>query len=67
MKKYLVTIYTRSNACLNPNKELFQHILKAKTAKHAKLDTWYYFDAWFNNLWYSRHDVRIEAKLFTAE
>lgn len=48
MKKYLVTIYTRSNACLNPNKELFQHILKAKTAKHAKLDTWYYFDAWFN-------------------
>ena len=67
MKTYLVTIYTRSNACISPNKEIFKHMLEAKTAKQAKLRTWYYFDAWFNSAGYSRHDLRIEAKPFTAE
>lgn len=67
MKKYLVTIYTRSNACISPNKVVFQHIAEAKTAKQAKLRTWYYFIAWYNSTGYSRHDLRIEAKLFTAE
>lgn len=67
MKKYLVTIYTRSNACINPNKEVFQQIFEAKTAKSAKINAWHYVDAWFNSLSYSRHDLRIEAKQFTAE
>ena len=67
MKTYLVTIYTRSNACISPNKVIFQHIVEAETAKQAKLHTWQYFDAWFNSTGYSRHDLRIEAKPFTAE
>ena len=67
MKHYTVTIYTRSNACISPNKVVFQHTVGAKTAKKAKLYTWQYFDAWFNSLSYSRHDLRIEAKPFTAE
>ena len=67
MKKYTVTIYTRSNACISPNKEVFKHMLEAKTAKQAKLYTWQYFDAWFNTIGYSRHDLRIEAKPCTAE
>ena len=67
MKQYTVTIYTRSNACINPNKEVFQRTFEAKTAKQAKLYAWQYFDAWFNSLSYSRHDLRIEVKPFTAE
>ena len=67
MKTYTVTIYTRSNACINPNKEVFKHTLEAKTAKQAKLYTWHYVDAWFNAIGYSRHDLRIEAESFTAE
>lgn len=67
MKQYTVTIYTRSNACISPNKEVFKRITKAKTAKQAKLFTWQYFDAWFNSLSYSRHDLRIEVKQYTAE
>ena len=46
MKTYTVTIYTRSNACISPNKVIFQHIVEAKTAKQAKLYAWQYFDAW---------------------
>ena len=64
MKKYLVTIYTRSNACINPSKLIFYNIVEAKTAKQAKLYTWQYFDAWFNSMGYSRHDLRIEAKQY---
>ena len=67
MKTYSVTIYTRSNACINPNKEVFQRTFEAKTAKQAKLYAWQYFDAWFNSAEYSRHDLRIEAEPFTAE
>lgn len=67
MKIYLVTIYTRSNACINPNKVVIQYTTEAKTAKQAKLNAWYYFDAWYNSARYSRHDFRIEAKPFTAE
>ena len=67
MKTYTVTIYTRSNACISPSKVVFQHIVEAKTAKQAKLHTWQYFDAWFNSTVYSRNDLRIEAKSFTAE
>lgn len=67
MKKYLVTIYTRSNACISPNKVVFQHTADAKTAKQAKLYTWLYFNEWINTIGYSRHDLRIEAKPFTAE
>ena len=67
MKNYLVTIYTRSNACISPNKFVFKHTVEAETAKQAKLYTWYYFDAWFNSTEYSRHDLRIEAKSFKAE
>ena len=67
MKYYKVTIYTRSNACINPNKLVFQDTAKSKTAKQAKLNTWYYFDAWLNSAGYSRHDLRIEAKPFIAE
>ncbi len=67
MKTYTVTIYTRSNACISPNKVVFQHTVEAKTAKEAKLYTWQYFDAWFNSSGYSRHDMRIEAKQHTAE
>ena len=67
MKKYSVTIYTRSNACISPNKVIFQHIVESKTAKQAKLHTWHYFDAWYNSTGYSRHDLRIEAKQCTAE
>ena len=66
-KYYTVTIYTRSNACISPGKVIFQHIVEAKTAKQAKLYTWYYFNAWFNSAEYSRHDLRIEAKPCTAE
>ena len=67
MKTYFVTIYTRSNACISPNKVIFQHIVESKTAKQAKLHTWQYFDAWYNSTGYSRHDLRIEAKQCTAE
>ena len=67
MKTYSVTIYTRSNACISPNKEVFKRTLEAKTAKQAKLYTWYAFNAWYNNTGYSRRDLRIEAKPFTAE
>ena len=67
MKYYTVTIYTRSNACISPNKEVFKRMTKAETAKQAKLYTWYYFNAWFNSAEYSRHDLRIEAKSFKAE
>ena len=67
MKKYTVTLYTRSNACISPNKAVFQHIVEGKTAKQAKLYTWQYFNAWFNSAEYSRHDLRIEAKQYTAE
>ena len=67
MKYYSVTIYTRSNACVNPNKVIFQHYFEAKTANSAKINAWHYFNEWFNSLSYSRHDLRIEAKLFTAE
>ena len=67
MKKYTVTIYTRSNACINPNKEIFQQIFEARSAKSAKINAWHYVDAWFNAIGYSRHDLRIEAKPFTAE
>ena len=67
MKKYTVTIYTRSNACINPDKVIFQHIVESETAKQAKLYTWYYFNAWFNSTKYSRNDLRIEAKQYTAE
>ena len=62
MKKYLVTLYTRSNACINPNKVVFQHIVEAKSAKQVKLYAWYHFNAWYNSANYSRHDVRIEVK-----
>ena len=67
MKKYAVTIYTRSNACISPNKEVFQRTLAAKTAKQATLYTWQIFDTWYNSAHYSRHDLRIEAKQHTAE
>lgn len=67
MKTYSVTIYTRSNACINPNKEVFKYMLEAETAKQARLYTWYYFNALFNGIGYSRHDLRIESKPFTAE
>ena len=67
MKTYLVTIYTRSNACTSPNKFVFQYTEEAKTAKQAKLYTWHYFNAWYNRTGYSRHDLRIEAKPYTAE
>ena len=67
MKYYTVTIYTRSNACISPNKEVFKCMTKAKTAKLAKLYTWCYFNVWFNSAEYSRHDLRIEAKSFKAE
>lgn len=67
MKNYAVTIYTRSNACISPNKVVFQHTVEAETAKQAMLYTWYYFNAWFNSTDYSRHDLRIEAKPCTAE
>lgn len=67
MEKYLVTIYTRSNACINPNKEVFQRIFEAKTAKGAKISAWHCFYTWFNDTGYSRHDLRIESKSFKAE
>lgn len=67
MKIYIVTIYTRSNACVNPNKAIFHQAFKVRTAKQAKLYTWQYFNAWFNSLSYSRHDLRIEAKQYIAE
>ena len=67
MKKYLVTIYTRSNACINPNKELFQQIFEAETAKGAKISAWHLLYTWFNSEGYSRNDLRIEVKPFTAE
>ena len=67
MKNYTVTIYTRSNACISPDKIVFQHIVEAKTAKLAKLYVWYYFNSWYNSTGYSRHDLRIEAKPCTAE
>lgn len=67
MKKYSVALYTRSNACISPNKAVFHHIVDAKSAKLAKLYTWCYFIAWFDSINYSRHDFRIEAKPCTAE
>ena len=67
MKYYLVTIYTRSNACISPNKVVFKHTAEAKTVNQAKLRAWHFFDAWYNSARYSRHDLRIEAKSFKAE
>ena len=67
MKYYTVTIYTRSNACVSPNKIVSQQVFEAKTAKSAKINAWYYFNAWYNSIGYSRHDLRIEAKSFKAE
>ena len=67
MKYYTVTIYTRSNACINPNKVVFQQVFEAKTAKSAKINAWHFFDTWYNSASYSRHDFRIEAKPCTAE
>ena len=67
MKTYTVTIYTRSNACINPGKVIFQHIVEVETAKQAKLYTWCYFSAWFDSINFSRYDFRIEAKPCTAE
>ena len=67
MKKYTATIYTRSNACINPDKVVFQRTFEAKTAKQAKLYAWQYFDTWFNSAEYSRHDLRIEAIQSPAE
>ena len=67
MKTYTVTIYTRSNACINPNKIVFKRIFEAKTAKSAKINVWHYVGDWCNALGYSRHDLRIEAKPYTAE
>ena len=67
MKHYTVTIYTRSNACVNPNKAVFHQAFKAKTAKEAKLYTWQCFNAWYNSAEYSRHDLRIEAEQCPAE
>ena len=67
MKKYSVTIYTRSNACVSPNKIVSQQVFEAKTAKSAKINAWHFFDAWYNSTGYSRHDLRIEAKPCTAE
>lgn len=67
MKKYLVTIYTRSNACISPNKIVFQHIVEGKSAKQLKQYAWYNFNAWYNSTGYSRHDLRIEVKQYTAE
>ena len=66
-KYYTVTIYTRSNACISPNKFVFKHTVEAKTAKQAKLYAWQYFDAWYNSTGYSRHELRIEAIQCTAE
>ena len=66
MKKYSVALYTRSNACISPNKAVFHHIIDAKSAKQAMLYAWYYFNAWYNSADYSRHDVRIEVKPFNA-
>ena len=67
MKTYSVLIYTRSNACISPNKFVFHHTVEAKTAKQAKLYAWQYFDTWFNSAEYSRHDLRIEAIQSPAE
>lgn len=67
MKKYTVTVYTRSNACISPGKAVFQHIVEGKSAKQVKQYAWYYFNAWYNSTGYSRHDLRIEAKQYTAE
>ena len=67
MKKYTVTLYIRSNACISPNKAVFQHIVEGKSAKQVKRYAWYNFNAWYNSAEYSRHDLRIEAKPFTAE
>ena len=67
MKNYTVTIYTRSNACVSPNKIVSQQVFESETAKQAKLYAWQYFDAWYNSTGYSRHDLRIEAKSFKAE
>lgn len=67
MKTYIVTIFTRSNSCISPNKFLFSDILPATTIKNAKIDAWHIFDFWHNDMNLSRHDVRIEAKQFTAE
>lgn len=61
MKKYTVTIYTRSNEVV------FQHIVEAKTAEQAKLYAWQYFDTLFSSLRYFRNNFRIEAEPFTAE
>ena len=67
MKTYKVTLYIRSNACISPNKAVFQHIVKGKSAKQVKQYAWYYFNAWYNTIGYSRHDVRIEAAPLEAE
>lgn len=67
MKIYIVTIYTRSNACIGPKKVVFQHIVEGKSAKQVKLYAWDYFNAWYNSTGYSRHDLRIKVKPFTAE
>ena len=67
MKKYEVTIYTRSNACLSPNKKLATGSLPANSIKNARIDAWEFFNHWFNNMKLHRNDVRIEVKPFTAE
>ena len=67
MKIYTVTIYTRSNACVSPNKIVSQQVFEAKTAKSAKINAWHFFDNWYNSARYTRHDLRIEAEPFTAE
>ena len=67
MKNYTVTIYTRSNACISPNKVVSQQVFEAKTAKSAKINAWHFFDTWYNSAHYSRHDLRIEAKQCIAE
>ena len=67
MKNYTATIYTRSNACVSPNKLVFKRCFEAKTVKGAKIKAWHCFYTWFNDTGYSRHDLRIEVEPFTAE
>lgn len=67
MKYYTFTIYTRSNACVAPNKMIFTGSLPANTIKNAKIDAWSLFDFWYNDMRLRRHDVRIEVKPYTAE
>lgn len=66
-KYYKVTIYTRSNACINPDEVIFHYVAEARTTKQAKLYAWQFFDTRFNITGYSRYDLRIEAKPFASE